>query len=68
MRESGKELFAWLEEGAHLYVCGDADHMAKDVDRTLHEIVRTHGAMSSAQASDYVRALKREKRYLRDVY
>ncbi|QNG18198.1 sulfite reductase subunit alpha [Rhodococcus triatomae] len=68
MAEHGKELFGWLEEGGHFYVCGDASRMAKDVDRALHAVIETHGGMSADAASEYVNTLKREKRYLRDVY
>lgn len=68
MRESGKDLYSWLEEGAHLYVCGDATRMAKDVDEALHDIVAEHGGLSPDNAEDYVGALKHAKRYLRDVY
>ncbi|MGV3549354.1 sulfite reductase subunit alpha [Rhizobium sp.] len=68
MRENGKALYAWLEEGGHFYVCGDASRMAKDVDQALHDIAATHGGMTAEAASDYVNRLKREKRYLRDVY
>ncbi len=68
MKEHGAELFAWLEEGGHFYICGDASRMAKDVDRALHEIVAEHGGMSDEQAVEYVTTLKREKRYVRDVY
>ncbi|UGQ57069.1 sulfite reductase subunit alpha [Rhodococcus pyridinivorans] len=68
MKEHGAELFAWLEEGGHFYICGDASRMAKDVDRALHEIVAEHGGMKDEQAAEYVTTLKREKRYVRDVY
>ncbi|MEM1100691.1 MAG: sulfite reductase flavoprotein subunit alpha [Pseudomonadota bacterium] len=68
MEENGKDLFAMLEEGGHFYVCGDATRMAKDVDAALHRIVAEHGAMGDEKAVDYVNALKREKRYIRDVY
>jgi sulfite reductase (NADPH) flavoprotein alpha-component len=68
MRENGAELWRWLQRGAHFYVCGDAKRMARDVDAALHEIVATHGAMTPEQATAYVRALKHEKRYQRDVY
>ncbi|MFE6859740.1 sulfite reductase flavoprotein subunit alpha [Nocardia sp. NPDC057668] len=68
MREHGADLFAWLEEGGHFYVCGDATRMAKDVDRALHEIVGEHGGFDAEAAADYVNTLKREKRYVRDVY
>ncbi|MEL6531486.1 MAG: sulfite reductase subunit alpha [Pseudomonadota bacterium] len=68
MAENGKDLYAMLEEGGHFYVCGDATRMAKDVDAALHEVVATHGAMSDDAAVNYVNTLKREKRYVRDVY
>ncbi|WP_395068219.1 molybdopterin-dependent oxidoreductase [Paraburkholderia silvatlantica] len=68
MREQGAQLWAWLQEGAHLYVCGDASRMAKDVDAALREVVAGHGGMSAEAAHDYVSALGRDKRYLRDVY
>ena len=68
MRESAKELFAWLEGGAHVYVCGDAKRMASDVDAALHEIARDCGGLNSEQAAEYVARLRAEKRYQRDVY
>ncbi len=68
MHEHGREVFAWLEEGAHLYVCGDAQRMAADVHAALEEIVAREGAMTGEQSAEYVKRLKAEKRYLRDVY
>lgn len=68
MREHGAALFQWLERGAHFYVCGDASRMAKDVDKALHEIVAAHGNMDSEGAEQYINALKKAKRYVRDVY
>ncbi|MCV7434699.1 sulfite reductase subunit alpha [Mycolicibacterium bacteremicum] len=68
MLAHGAEVFAWLEEGGHFYVCGDATRMAKDVDKALHQLVSAHGGMSSDAATEYVNSLKREKRYVRDVY
>lgn len=68
MRENGADLFTWLEDGAHFYVCGDASQMAKDVDSALHDVVAEHGGFDAETAEDYVNTLKREKRYLRDVY
>ncbi len=68
MREHAKELFAWLEDGAHFYVCGDAKRMAKDVDAALHEVIQTGGGHTVEQAMEYVNALKNQKRYQRDVY
>jgi len=68
MLEQGAELYAWLQEGAYFYVCGDASRMAKDVDNALYEVVRQFGGLSTERAADYVDQLKKEKRYLRDVY
>lgn len=68
MKENAAEFFAWLQDGAHLYVCGDADHMAKDVDHALHEIVEQAGGMGAAAAHSYVNELIKTHRYLRDVY
>lgn len=68
MKEEGEELFAWLERGGYFYICGDAYRMAKDVDRALHEIVSEYGNMSEDEAINYVNNLKKEKRYVRDVY
>ncbi len=68
MLENGAELFTWLEEGAHFYVCGDAKRMAKDVDVALHRIIAQEGGRSEEEAREYVEMLKREKRYGRDVY
>ncbi|OBF32746.1 sulfite reductase subunit alpha [Mycolicibacterium peregrinum] len=68
MRAHSAELFAWLQDGAHLYVCGDADQMAKDVDATLHEIVAESGGMDADTAHAYVNDLIKTHRYLRDVY
>ncbi|CRZ15134.1 sulfite reductase [Mycolicibacterium neworleansense] len=68
MREHAAELFAWLQDGAYLYVCGDADRMAKDVDAALHEIVAESGGMDAEAAHAYVNDLIKTHRYLRDVY
>lgn len=68
MRANGAELFAWLEQGGYFFVCGDAYHMAKDVDKALHDVIAEHGRMSEQQAIDYVNQLKKDKRYVRDVY
>jgi len=68
MIEHGAELWKWLEEGAAFYVCGDAARMAKDVDAALHEVVKKHGGLSSEEAADYLKMLRKEKRYCRDVY
>ncbi len=68
MREHGEELFAWLEQGGYFFVCGDAYRMAKDVDKALFDIIAEHGKMSVIEAANYVSNLKKEKRYVRDVY
>lgn len=68
MREHARELYDWLEAGAYLYVCGDAEHMAPDVHRALVDIVRDAGGQTDEQARAYVKQLQRDKRYQRDVY
>jgi sulfite reductase (NADPH) flavoprotein alpha-component len=68
MREHAAELWAWLQGGAYFYVCGDAKRMAKDVDVALHEIVAEQGKMDPAAAVEFVKQLKKDKRYQRDVY
>ncbi len=68
MREAAAELWAWINGGAHFYVCGDAHRMAKDVDAVLHQLIAGHGGMDPAAAADYVKQMKKDKRYQRDVY
>lgn len=68
MREEGAEIWRWLEEGAYFYVCGDASRMAKDVDRTLREIIQVHGGLNEIDTVNHIRKLNMQKRYLRDVY
>jgi sulfite reductase (NADPH) flavoprotein alpha-component len=68
MREVGRDLWAWLADGAHVYVCGDAKRMAKDVERALVDIVAQHGARSADEAIGFVAELKRKGRYQQDVY
>ena len=68
MMGASAELWKWLEEGAHFYVCGDAKRMAKDVDAALREIVQQQGGLSVDEANEYVEKLKADKRYKRDVY
>ena len=68
MRENAAELWQWLQAGACFFVCGDAKRMAKDVDLALHDIIAAQGNMTPAAAADYVKQLKKDKRYQRDVY
>lgn len=68
LREHGAQLWAWLEDGAHVYVCGDMDRMATDVDLALHDIVAHHGGLAPDEAADYVQRLIASQRYARDVY
>jgi sulfite reductase (NADPH) flavoprotein alpha-component len=68
LREAGAEVYAWLQGGAHLYVCGDAERMAPDVHAALVEIVARHGGLDPEAAEAWLRRLADERRYLRDVY
>jgi sulfite reductase (NADPH) flavoprotein alpha-component len=68
MAEVGRDLWAWIADGAHIYVCGDAQRMAKDVERTLVDIVAQHGARSTNEAVAFVADLKKSGRYQTDVY
>ncbi|HHQ4599851.1 TPA: assimilatory sulfite reductase (NADPH) flavoprotein subunit [Aeromonas veronii] len=68
LREAGLELYQWLEAGAHVYVCGDANKMAKDVQEALLEVIAEHGHKSREEAEEYLSELRRAKRYQRDVY
>jgi sulfite reductase (NADPH) flavoprotein alpha-component len=68
LRENGRELYAWLREGAHLYVCGDSAHMARDVHEALLEIASTHGGLSADDARAWLAELMQQGRYARDVY
>jgi sulfite reductase (NADPH) flavoprotein alpha-component len=68
MMENAAEIWTWLQEGAHFYVCGDARRMALDVDHALHAIVAEQGRMSADAAKDHVKALSKARRYQRDVY
>jgi sulfite reductase (NADPH) hemoprotein beta-component len=67
-RDDGRDLWAWLERGAHIYVCGDALRMAKDVERALIDVVAEHGKRSAEDAARYVTELKKNDRYQADVY
>ena len=68
MLEKSKDLYAWLQEGAYLYVCGDAERMAHDVHAALIAIVAKEGGVSSQKAGEYIKGLQKDKRYQRDVY
>ncbi|RDS88190.1 bifunctional nitrate reductase/sulfite reductase flavoprotein subunit alpha [Pseudomonas fluorescens] len=68
IHEQGAELWRWLQDGARLYICGDASHMAKDVDQALRQVAQTHGGLGVEGAVEYWRQLSEQKRYLRDVY
>jgi sulfite reductase (NADPH) flavoprotein alpha-component len=68
MIEEGAQLWRWLADGAHFYVCGDASRMARDVDTALHRIIADHGNMTENAARDFVTAMQKDKRYVRDVY
>ncbi|MBS4493504.1 NADPH-dependent assimilatory sulfite reductase flavoprotein subunit, partial [Cronobacter sakazakii] len=68
IREQGAELWRWIQEGAHLYVCGDANRMAKDVEQALLEVIAAYGGMDAEAADEYLSELRIERRYQRDVY
>ncbi|MDA5543163.1 MULTISPECIES: NADPH-dependent assimilatory sulfite reductase flavoprotein subunit [Yersinia] len=68
LREQGAELWDWIQQGAHIYVCGDANRMAKDVEQVLLDVVALHGAMDAEQADEYLSELRLARRYQRDVY
>ena len=68
LREKGEEVFAWLEKGAHFYICGDANRMAKDVHQALIDIIKAHGGKDDEQAESYLKALRSNNRYQKDVY
>ena len=68
LREQGAELWRWINDGAHIYVCGDANRMAKDVERTLLEVIAEYGAMDAEAADEFLSELRVERRYQRDVY
>ncbi len=68
LRERGEELYAWLKDGAHLYVCGDAKHMARDVHAALIDVAVAHGGLSTDAAAAWLAELLQQGRYARDVY
>ncbi|HCR3448189.1 TPA: NADPH-dependent assimilatory sulfite reductase flavoprotein subunit [Citrobacter werkmanii] len=68
LREQGAELWRWINDGAHIYVCGDANRMAKDVEQALLEVIAEFGAMDIEAADEFLSELRVERRYQRDVY
>lgn len=68
IRAKGAEVWRWIEQGAHIYVCGDANRMAKDVEQVLLEVVAEHGGMDLETADEFLSELRIERRYQRDVY
>lgn len=68
MLQQAKELWTWMQQGAYFYICGDASRMAKDVEHALVSIAETEGGLSAEQAQEYIKELKKDKRYQRDVY
>ncbi|NIH21625.1 NADPH-dependent assimilatory sulfite reductase flavoprotein subunit [Providencia heimbachae] len=68
LREQGKEVWDWIVEGAHIYVCGDANRMAKDVEQALLDVISQYGSMDSEQADEFLSELRVMRRYQRDVY
>ncbi|EPK7285836.1 NADPH-dependent assimilatory sulfite reductase flavoprotein subunit [Citrobacter farmeri] len=68
LREQGAELWRWINDGAHIYVCGDANRMAKDVEQALLEVIAEFGAMDAESADEFLSELRVERRYQRDVY
>ncbi|WP_312974954.1 NADPH-dependent assimilatory sulfite reductase flavoprotein subunit [Atlantibacter hermannii] len=68
LREQGAELWRWINDGAHIYVCGDANRMAKDVEQTLLDVIAEFGGMDTEAADEYLSELRVERRYQRDVY
>lgn len=68
IKENAEQVYSWLESGAHLYICGDANRMAKDVHQALIEVIAEQGGKSVEEAEEYLKALRNDKRYQRDVY
>lgn len=68
IRQQGAQVWRWLTQGAHVYVCGDANHMAKDVEQALLDVVAEHGGLDPEQADEFLSELRVERRYQRDVY
>ena len=68
MREVGRDLWSWLNDGAHVYVCGDALRMAKDVETAFVDIIAVHGGIAQPEAAKFLAELKSKGRYQTDVY
>jgi sulfite reductase (NADPH) flavoprotein alpha-component len=68
MLEHGAEIFRWIDNGAYFYVCGDAQRMAKDVETTLLQIIQIYGSKTEQEAKEYLKKMRTDKKYLRDVY
>lgn len=68
IQQNAAEIWQWLQDGATFYVCGDALKMAGDVDAALHQLIQVHGGYSEEGAAEFVKAMKHDKRYQRDVY
>ncbi|HNA62092.1 MAG TPA: sulfite reductase, partial [Rhabdochlamydiaceae bacterium] len=66
--DKGAEIWSWLQEGAHFYVCGEADPMAKDVEAALKQIFQSHGHLSESESYQFLKQLRKDKRYVADVY
>lgn len=66
--ENRKEFYKWLTSGAYVYVCGDEKHMAKDVHNTILQIIKEEGSYTEAEAEEYLKEMRKAKRYQRDVY
>ncbi|HYK72093.1 MAG TPA: protein CysJ, partial [Pseudoneobacillus sp.] len=68
MLENSKELFEWLQKGAYFFVCGDKEHMAKDVNEALITVIEKEGELSREDAESYLKDMQKQGRYQRDVY
>jgi sulfite reductase (NADPH) flavoprotein alpha-component len=68
MREVGRDLWSWINDGAHIYICGDALRMAKDVERTLTDVIAEHGGCSAAEAVTFLADMRKKNRFQTDVY
>ena len=68
IQRNASEVWRWMEEGAHFYVCGDAARMAKDVEAALHAVAMNCGGLTKDNADQWLQTARQQKRYLRDVY